>query len=207
MRKQRQETALPTWESPPLSVPSGRWPEGSWAWCLNSAMSPLSVDMGHVRRGQKTKITGAKRHIYKKTKHFWLKIKYREFPGGLVVRILGFHCRGLGSIPGQGTEILQAMQHGPKKEKRKIKYKQHIFKNSFSPNISHGFCEGNISQRRERGTMIKYPASSFTVKQRNVFCSKIKVSLYLFNTNCIYDLWEIFLSSFEMVREIRILRT
>ena len=31
-----------------------------------------------------------------------------EFPGGLVVRIPGFHCCGLGSIPGQGTEILQA---------------------------------------------------------------------------------------------------
>ena len=28
----------------------------------------------------------------------------REFPGGLVVRIPGFHCRGLGSIPGRGTE-------------------------------------------------------------------------------------------------------
>ena len=28
-----------------------------------------------------------------------------EFPGGLVVRILGFHCHGPGSIPGQGTEI------------------------------------------------------------------------------------------------------
>ena len=29
--------------------------------------------------------------------------KYREFPGGLMVRILGFHCQG--SIPCQGTEI------------------------------------------------------------------------------------------------------
>ena len=28
----------------------------------------------------------------------------REFPGGLVVRIPGFHCRGPGSVPGQGTE-------------------------------------------------------------------------------------------------------
>ena len=28
------------------------------------------------------------------------------FPGGLVVRILSFHCCGLGSIPGRGTEIL-----------------------------------------------------------------------------------------------------
>ena len=32
-----------------------------------------------------------------------------------MVRILRFHCRGLGSIPGQGTEILQAAQRGQKK--------------------------------------------------------------------------------------------
>ena len=38
----------------------------------------------------------------------------REFPGGLVVRILGFHCHGLGSIPSQGTEIPQAAWHGQK---------------------------------------------------------------------------------------------
>ena len=30
------------------------------------------------------------------------------FPGGLVVRIPGSPCRGLGSIPSLGTEILQA---------------------------------------------------------------------------------------------------
>ena len=29
----------------------------------------------------------------------------KEFPGGLVVRILGFHFCGLGSIPGRGNEI------------------------------------------------------------------------------------------------------
>lgn len=32
----------------------------------------------------------------------------RNFPGGLLARILGFHCHGLGSIPGWGTENLQA---------------------------------------------------------------------------------------------------
>ena len=32
-----------------------------------------------------------------------------------MVRILGFHCRGLGSILGRGTKILQARQHGQKK--------------------------------------------------------------------------------------------
>ena len=35
-----------------------------------------------------------------------------EFPGGLVVRILGFHCCGPGSIPHQGTE-------NPKEKKKK----------------------------------------------------------------------------------------
>ena len=39
-----------------------------------------------------------------------------EFPGGLVVRILGFHCSG--SIPDQGAEILQAVWRGFKKKKK-----------------------------------------------------------------------------------------
>ena len=38
-----------------------------------------------------------------------------EFPGGLVVRILGFNCHGPDSIPGWGTEIQQAMWHGQNK--------------------------------------------------------------------------------------------
>ena len=47
----------------------------------------------------------------------WILQKYllRELPGGLVVRIRHFHCCGPGSIPGQGTEILQATWHGQKK--------------------------------------------------------------------------------------------
>ena len=32
----------------------------------------------------------------------------REFPEGPVVRTWCFHCRGPGSIPGQGTKILRA---------------------------------------------------------------------------------------------------
>ena len=47
------------------------------------------------------------------------KGKQREFPGGLVVRSLGFHRHGPGSIPGWGTEIPQATQHGQKKKKRR----------------------------------------------------------------------------------------
>ena len=45
-----------------------------------------------------------------------LRISFREFPGGLVVRILGFHCHGAGSIPGQGTENPQAVRRGQKKK-------------------------------------------------------------------------------------------
>ena len=44
-----------------------------------------------------------------------------EFPGGRVVRIPGIHCQGPGSVPGWGTEILQAVQHSWKKKKKKKK--------------------------------------------------------------------------------------
>ena len=55
---------------------------------------------------------------------------YREFPGDLVVRILGFHCRGLGSVLAQGTEILQAVWCGQKKKKReRIKKKKRMYGN------------------------------------------------------------------------------
>ena len=40
------------------------------------------------------------------------------FPGGPVVRTPHFHCRGPGSIPGQGTKILQAERRGKKKKKK-----------------------------------------------------------------------------------------
>ena len=42
---------------------------------------------------------------------------WREFPGSPVVRTRCFHCRGLGSIPGWGTKIPQAAQHGQKTPK------------------------------------------------------------------------------------------
>ena len=47
---------------------------------------------------------------------FWLqwcrfkKYYIWELPNGLVVRILGFHCPGLGSVPGWGTEIPNVVQ-------------------------------------------------------------------------------------------------
>ena len=43
--------------------------------------------------------------------------KRREFPGELVDRIPGFHCHGIGPIPGWGTEIPQAAWHGQIKNK------------------------------------------------------------------------------------------
>ena len=39
-----------------------------------------------------------------------------ESPGSPVVRIPCSHCGGLGLIPGRGTKILQAAQHGQKKK-------------------------------------------------------------------------------------------
>ena len=43
-------------------------------------------------------------------------IKYMG-PGGLIIRILGFHCHGPGSVPGEETEILQALKHSKKQSK------------------------------------------------------------------------------------------
>ena len=37
-----------------------------------------------------------------------------EFPGGLVVRIQHFNCRGPSSVPGWGTETLHTAQGGKK---------------------------------------------------------------------------------------------
>ena len=39
---------------------------------------------------------------------------------GLTVRIPSFHCHCPGSVPGQGTKILQATQHDPKQKKYKL---------------------------------------------------------------------------------------
>jgi len=42
----------------------------------------------------------------------------REFPGSIVVRTQHFHYQGLGSVPGQGTKILQAMPRSKKLKRR-----------------------------------------------------------------------------------------
>ena len=52
-----------------------------------------------------------------KTKHKlgMLFLKMRDFPGGPVVKTPRFHCRGCGSIPGWGTNILHtASRRGQK---------------------------------------------------------------------------------------------
>ena len=49
----------------------------------------------------------------------------RELPGGLVVRIPDFDCHGQGSIPGQGTEILQVVR--PKEKKRNTQQHLEVF--------------------------------------------------------------------------------
>ena len=47
-----------------------------------------------------------------------------EFPGGLVVRIAGFHCHGLGSIPGHGTMRSCKPCGGAKKKKERERKKK-----------------------------------------------------------------------------------
>ena len=51
---------------------------------------------------------------------YWHKNRHiRELPGGLVVRITGFHCCTLGSIPSRGTEIPQLHDTAKKKNPQK----------------------------------------------------------------------------------------
>ena len=59
-------------------------------------------------------------------KHNWREDKLKkillemESPGGLVVRILGFHSLGPGSILGQGIGIAQTVQCGQKRKLKKV---------------------------------------------------------------------------------------
>ena len=47
-----------------------------------------------------------------------LKIGNRDLPGSPVVRTLCFLCRGVSSIPGEGTKIPEAAQYGQKKKNK-----------------------------------------------------------------------------------------
>ena len=46
-------------------------------------------------------------------------LQMREFPGGPGVRAQHIHFQGPGSIPDQGTKILQAALHSQKKKRYK----------------------------------------------------------------------------------------
>ena len=45
---------------------------------------------------------------------------FREFSGRPVVRTWSFHCDDLGSVPAQGTKILQAAWFSQKQNKTKM---------------------------------------------------------------------------------------
>ena len=62
------------------------------------AYSRLRSIVGYSLWGRKESDTTERLHFH-----------FQEFPGGLVVRTWCFHCCGLGSVPGLGTKILQAL--------------------------------------------------------------------------------------------------
>ena len=47
-----------------------------------------------------------------------LKGMAREFPGGPVVKTQPFHCKGLGSVPGRGTNPTNCTARQPRSKKR-----------------------------------------------------------------------------------------
>ena len=53
-------------------------------------------------------------------------INLGDFPRGTVLRILCFHCRGKGSVPGRGTKILYVVQHNMQERKKKRAYKSNL---------------------------------------------------------------------------------
>ena len=85
----------------------------------------------------------------------------REFPGGLVVRIPGFHCRGLVSIPDWGTETPQAMWHGLK---NKNTYKQ--------PSCFQGY----------------FSVPDFSINKQNYYFISLQHLTFLFHLSFI-ELW------------------
>ena len=67
---------------------------------LGKAMTPHSSTLAHGKfHGQRSQV-GCSPKSEKKIKiDFKLKKKIEAFSGGLVARILGFHCYDLGSVP------------------------------------------------------------------------------------------------------------
>ena len=78
------------------------------------------------------------------------KLSGRDFPGGHVVRMLGFHCYG--SILGWRTEIMQAVWHGKKKKKKnttKFNYTGSYIKDKVKKNYLGG---GILQQSSGQGS-------------------------------------------------------
>ena len=81
--------------------------------------STVAILISEEKNEFKVKINKGKiEMLYANKEKNKLRRNNREFPGCLVVRILGFHCHDLGSVPGRGTEVPQAMQHEQKKKKK-----------------------------------------------------------------------------------------
>ena len=74
----------------------------------------------------------------------------QEFPGSPVVRIQCFHCWGPGSIPGQGTKILQAAQLGQKTNKQ-----NHNNKNMDWPSYCYWWVPTWPTAKTKTGSSIK----------------------------------------------------
>ena len=71
----------------------------------------MRVENLKIQLAPQRKINSIQYHLYVESKNYE---NMRESPGGLVVRTQCFHRKGPGSIPGQGTKILQAVWHGQK---------------------------------------------------------------------------------------------
>ena len=77
----------------------------------------------NLNRGRRNILLRSRVHFLLKKK----KTNTQEFPGSPMARAQHFHCCGLGSIPGWGTKIPQAVQRD-----RKTKQKQmQTHKNSY----------------------------------------------------------------------------
>ena len=87
------------WEDPGL----GRYPREEKGYPLQYSGLENSTDRGAWR--------ATVRGVTQVSNFHFKDLVDRVFPGSPVVETLSYHCRGVGSIPGQGTKIPQAMGH------------------------------------------------------------------------------------------------
>ena len=66
-----------------------------------------------------------------------------EFPGGLVVRIPGFHCHGPGSVTGRGTETLQALWYNNNNKK-------YIYTQDLSVTLNHNRKDKQLFKKQQQ---------------------------------------------------------